>query len=189
MGDPGLAAHMVGMTTTHESTVHQSTTPPDAVTGGSPLTQRRTEVADAVAFYLVSGDVPVHPTNRWITAELSHLAAAVSTHAERPDTPLVPGDAARYLVALVRSEISDPVCDWLADGVADPTVLVRALAELAPDNLSFEPLFLLAWCELRDGNPAAADEALARLRAVDSSYLRTRGERNSRWIAGLPADA
>jgi len=176
---------MVGMTTTHESTVHQSTTPPDAVTGGSPLTQRRTEVAQAVAIYLVSGDVPVHPTNRWITAELSHLAAAVRTHAERPDTPLVPGDAARYLVALVRSEISDPVCDWLAD----PTVLVRALAELAPDNLSFEPLFLLAWCELRDGNPAAADEALARLRAVDSSYLRTRGERNSRWIAGLPADA
>jgi len=31
--------------------------------------------------------------------------------------------------------------------------------------------------------------ALAWLRAVDPSYLRTRGERNSRWIAGLPADA
>ncbi len=142
-----------------------------------------------MAFYLVSGNVPVHPTNRWIAAELAHLGAAVRTHAQRPDTLLVPADAARYLVALVRSEISDPVCDWLADGVADPTVLVRALAELAPDNLVSEPLFLLMWCEYRDGNPAAADEALARLRAVDSSYLRTRGERNSRWIAGLPADA
>jgi len=180
---------MVGMTTTHESTVHQSTTPPDTVTGGSPLTQRRTEVAQAVAIYLVSGDVPVHPTNRWITAELSHLAAAVRTHAERPDTPLVPGDAARYLVALVRSEISDPVCDWLADGVADPTVLVRALAELAPDNLVSEPLSMLVWCEYCDGSPAASDQALARLQAVDPSYSRTRGERNSRWIAGLPADA
>jgi len=180
---------MVGMTTTHESTVHQSTTPPDTVTGGSPLTQRRTEVAQAVAIYLVSGQVPVYPDTRWITAELSHLAASVRTNGQRPDTPLAPADAARCLVALMRSEVSDPVCDWLADGVADPTVLVRALAELAPDNLSFEPLFLLAWCELRDGNSAAADEALARLRAVDSSYLRTRGERNSRWIAGLPADA
>jgi hypothetical protein len=189
VGDPGLAAHMVGMTTTRESTVHQSTTPPDTVTGGSPLTQRRTEVADAVAFYLVSGQVPVHPSGRWLTTERLYLASAVCTHAERPDTPLQPADAARLLVAFMRSEISDPVCDWLADGIADPTVLVRALAELAPDNLSFEPLFLLAWCELRDGNPTAADEALARLRAVDSSYLRTRGERNSRWIAGLPADA
>lgn len=174
------------MTTTHESKVILHAPP---VTTVFPLRQRRTEVAQAVAIYLVSGDVPVHPTNRWITAELSHLAAAVRTHAQRPDTPLVPADAARCLVALVRSEISDPVCDWLADGVADPTVLVRALAELAPDNLSFEPLFLLAWCELRDGNPAAADEALARLRAVHPSYLRTRGGRNSRWIAGLPADA
>jgi len=66
---------------------------------------------------------------------------------------------------------------------------VRVLAELAPEHLVSEPLFLLAWCEYRDGNPAAADQALARLREVDPSYLRTRGERNSRWIAGLPADA
>lgn len=189
MGDSHLAAHMVGMTTTHESTVHPSTTPPDTITGQSSLTQRRTEVADAVAFYLVSGQVPVHPSGRWLTAERLYLAAAVCTHAERPDTPLPPADAARLLVGLMRREISDPVCDWLADGILDPTVLVRALAELAPDNLSFEPLFLLAWCELRDGNPTAADAALARLRAVDLSYLRTRGERNSRWIAGLPADA
>ncbi len=177
---------MVGMTTTHESKVAVHAAP---VTTVCPLTQRRTEVAQAVAIYLVSGDVPVHPTNRWITAELSHLGAAVRTHGQRPDTPLAPADAARYLVALVRSEISDPVCDWLADGVLDPTVLVRVLAELAPEHLVSEPLFLLAWCEYRDGNPAAADQALARLREVDPSYLRTRGERNSRWIAGLPADA
>jgi len=177
---------MVGMTTTHEPKVTLHAAP---VTTVCPLTQRRTKVAQAVSIYLVSGDVPVHPTNRWIAAELSHLGAAVRTHGQRPDTPLAPADAARYLVALMRSEISDPVCDWLADGVLDPTVLVRALAELAPDNLVFEPLFLLAWCELRDGNPAAADEALARLRAVDPSYLRTRGERNSRWITGSPEDA
>jgi len=75
----------------------------------------------------------------------------VCTHAERPDTPLQPADAAQLLVALMRSEISNPVCDWLADGVLDPTVLVRALAELAPDNVVLEPLVLLAWCELRDG--------------------------------------
>ncbi len=177
---------MVGMTTTHEPKVAVHAAP---VTTVCPLTQRRTKVAQAVSIYLVSGDVPVHPTNRWITAELNHLAAAVRTHGQRPDTPLAPADAARCLVALMRSEISDPVCDWLADGVADPTELVRALAELAPDNLSFEPLFLLAWCELRDGNPAAADEALARLRAVDPSYLQSRDERSSRWITGLPADA
>lgn len=120
---------MVGMTTTHEPKVTLHAAP---VTTVCPLTQRRAEVAQAVAIYLVSGDVPVHPTNSWIAAELSHLAAAVCTHAERPDTPLAPADAARYLVALVRSEISDPVCDWWADGVADPTVLVGALAELAP---------------------------------------------------------
>jgi len=89
----------------------------------------------------------------------------------------------------VRSEISDPVCDWLADGVADPTVLVRELAELAPENLVSEPLSMLVWCEYCDGNSAAARAALDRLRAVDSSYLQTRDERNSRWITGLPADA
>ncbi len=177
---------MVGMTTTHEPKVTLHAAP---VTTVCPLTQRRTEVAQAVAIYLVSGDVPVHPSTHWIAAELTHLVAAMRTHAQRPGTPLPPADAARCLVALMRSEISDPVCDWLADGVLDPTVLVRVLAELAPEHLVSEPLFLLAWCEYRDGNPAAADQALARLREVDPSYLRTRGERNSRWIAGLPADA
>jgi len=170
-----VAAHTVDMTTLD--------------TGHDPLTQRRTEVAQAVAIYLVSGDVPVHPTNRWIAAELSHLVAAVRTHGQRADTPLAPADAARCLVALTRAEISDPVCDWLADGVLDPTVLVRALVELASDNLVSEPLFMLVWCEYRDGDPDAAQVALARLRAVDPNYLRTRGERYSRWIAGLPADA
>jgi len=58
-------------------------TPPATITGRSPLEQRRNEVADAVALHLVSGQVPVHPTTRWISTELGSWSRASSASISR----------------------------------------------------------------------------------------------------------